>query len=110
MIRRLFWLGIGVGVGVLVVRAVTRQARRLTPAGLAGSAQESVGHAAATVRSFVDDVRDGMADREEEIRLAFEQGAALDEQPDLTWARDVGGRFTQFQRNIQAQQEGEQRR
>jgi hypothetical protein len=101
--RRLFWLGIGIGVGVVVVRIVTRKARAFTPAGLAGTAQESAGHLAATVRNFMDEVREGMADREYEIRAAFAEGQALDS-TSLPWAAGVGEKFYQFN-----PQEGESR-
>lgn len=105
MIRRLLWLGVGIGVGVVVVRLVTRQARKFTPAGLAGTAQESIGHAAGSVRSFMDDVRDGMADREDQLFAAFEDGVSI-EPVDLGWAHGVGSKFYQFKQ----QQEGEQQR
>lgn len=105
MIRRLLWLGVGIGIGVVVVRVVTRQARKFTPAGLAGSAQESLGHAAGSVRGFMDDVRDGMIEREDEILAAFSDGVSL-EPVDLPWARGVGSKFYQFKQ----QQEGEQQR
>ncbi|MEV4412841.1 hypothetical protein [Catellatospora sp. NPDC049609] len=105
MIRRLLWLGVGIGVGVVVVRVITKQARKLTPAGLAGSAQESIGHAAGNMRSFVDDVRDFTAEREDELHAAFEDGVSF-EPVALPWAHGVGGRFYQFKQ----QQEGEQQR
>lgn len=104
MVRRLLWLGVGIGVGVVVVRMVTKKARAFTPAGLAGSAQESIGGLAASVRNFVDEFRDGMAEREVEIREAFAEGEALDT-PDLPWAQGVGQRFAQFRQEL-AQDEG----
>jgi hypothetical protein len=69
--RRLLWLGIGLAIGGLVVRSVSRKARAYTPSGLVGAARESAGGLAASVRSFVDDVRDGMAEREEQIHEAM---------------------------------------
>ena len=101
--RRLLWLGIGIGIGVVVVRVVTKKAKAYTPAGLAQNAQESAGHFAATVRNFIDDVREGMADREYEIRAAFDQGQPLDS-ASLPWATGVGEKFYQFN-----PQEGESR-
>ena len=77
--RRLLWLGIGLAVGALVFRAATKKAQQLTPAGLAGSARESAVGALESVRSFVDDVRDGMAEREAEIHAAFTEGSLLKE-------------------------------
>jgi hypothetical protein len=69
--RRLFWLGVGLAVGGLVVRAVTRKAQAYTPSGLAGAVRESAGGLVDSVRSFVDDVRDGMAERERQIHEAM---------------------------------------
>jgi hypothetical protein len=69
--RRLFWLGIGVGVGVLVVRKLTRTAEAYTPQGIAASLQSSAAGALDDVRSFVADVRAAMAEREEQIRQAL---------------------------------------
>lgn len=103
MIRRLLWLGVGVGIGVAVVRFVSK---RLAPSSLAGSAQEAIGGAAASVRNFVDDFRDGMHDREEEIRAAFAEGQALDT-PDLIWAQGVGHRFGAFRQQLEQLEEGD---
>ncbi len=76
--RRMLWLGVGLAVGALVVRAVTKKAQAFTPRGIAGSARDSVSGIAGSVRAFVDDVRDGMAEREAEIQAAFAEGAVLD--------------------------------
>ncbi len=97
MLRRLLWLGVGIGVGVAVVRFVSK---RLTPSRLAGVAGESIGGAAASVRNFIDDLRDGMHEREDEIRDAFAEGVALDT-PDLPWARGVGDRFAAFREQLE---------
>ena len=72
--RRLFWLGIGVAVGVLVVRKVTKTAEAYTPRGLA-SAVSGLGD---SVREFAADVRLAMAEREEEMLDALGV-AAVDE-------------------------------
>lgn len=77
--KRLLWLGVGLAVGALVVRAVSKRARAFTPHGIADSARESAGGLVAQVRSFVDDVRDGMHEREDEIHAAFAEGVLLDE-------------------------------
>jgi hypothetical protein len=77
--KRMLWLGIGLAVGALVVRAVTKKAQALTPRGIAGSVQESAGGLLESMRSFVDDVRDGMAEREQEIHAAFAAGTAVDD-------------------------------
>lgn len=77
--RRLLWLGVGLAVGALVVRAVTKKAQQFTPSSLAGSARESAVGVLSGVRSFVDDVRDGMAEREAEIHAAFSEGSLMEE-------------------------------
>ncbi|MDG6102872.1 hypothetical protein Daura_40825 [Dactylosporangium aurantiacum] len=77
--RRMLWLGIGLAVGALVVRAVTKKAQAFTPQGMAASARNSAVGFAESVRGFVDDVRDGMAEREAEIHAAFTDGSTLDE-------------------------------
>ncbi|WFE98470.1 hypothetical protein [Micromonospora sp. WMMD964] len=78
--RRLFWLGIGVAVGVIVVRKATRTAQAYTPAGIASSVTESAGGLVESLRNFVEDVRIGMAEREQEIHQAFAQGETFDDQ------------------------------
>lgn len=97
MLRRLLWLGVGIGIGVAVVRVVSR---KLAPSNLAGMASESIGGAAASVRNFFDDLRDGMHEREDEIREAFSEGVAIDA-PDLPWARGVGGKFGAFRQQLE---------
>jgi len=77
--KRVVWLGIGLAVGALVFRAVSRRARAYTPTGLAASARDSASGLVEGVRSFIDDVRDGMAEREDEIHNAFLEGVSLEE-------------------------------
>ena len=77
--KRLLWLGIGLAVGALVVRAVTKKARAFTPQGLAASARDSAIGVLGSVREFIDDVREGMVEREADIHAAFAAGDPLDE-------------------------------
>lgn len=77
--KRVLWLGIGLAVGALVFRAVTKKARAYSPSGLVESARDSAGGLVESVRSFIDDVRDGMAEREDEIHAAFTDGVSLEE-------------------------------
>ena len=65
--RRMLWLGIGLAIGGLVVRAAARKAQAFTPQGMADTARGQVGELAAAVRGFVDDVRDGIAEREAQL-------------------------------------------
>jgi hypothetical protein len=89
--KRLMWLGIGLAIGGLVVRAVSKKAQAYTPQGIAASARKSAGNLVDSVRNFVDDVRDGMAEREEQIHAAFAEGIGLDavddEHPQYDFAR-----------------------
>jgi hypothetical protein len=39
--RRLLWLGVGLAVGALAVRAITKKAQAFTPSGIAGSVRRS---------------------------------------------------------------------
>jgi len=69
--RRLLWLGVGIGVGALVVRQVTRAMQAYSPGGLASSARNSAAGLLDSVHDFITDVREGMAEREEQIRAEF---------------------------------------
>ncbi len=75
--KRLFWLGMGVAVGSLVVRAVSKRARSYTPGGLAAGARDSARNLVDSVQAFVDDVRDGMHERERELQAAIIDAADL---------------------------------
>ncbi|HEU5008987.1 MAG TPA: hypothetical protein VFT67_18620 [Jatrophihabitantaceae bacterium] len=75
--RRLFWLALGVTVGVLVMRKVSKMAERLTPRGMAGSFSASLADLADALRDFGADVREAMHEREIEIRAAVETDGQL---------------------------------
>lgn len=84
--RRLFWIALGAAAGVLVVRKVSKAAEAYTPEGLGRSAASL----ADGLRDLADAVREGMAEREQELRLALgvdagtvdpEQARALLEDP-----------------------------
>ena len=72
--RRLFWLVMGVTIGALVVRKLSRAAEKLTPAGLAGSLAEGLRELAEAIGDFGADVRAAAAAREAELRA----GTGLD--------------------------------
>ncbi|HWS32152.1 MAG TPA: hypothetical protein VN408_05340 [Actinoplanes sp.] len=72
--KRLLWLGVGLAVGALVVRKLNQKANEFTPTGIATSLSESAGGLVESMRNFVDDVRDGMAEREQQIHEAFAAG------------------------------------
>ena len=77
--KRLLWLGVGLAVGAIVVRKLTQKANEFTPSGLATSLSQSAGGLVESMRSFVDDVRDGMAEREQQIQQAFAEGELYDD-------------------------------
>ena len=89
--KRLLWLGVGLAVGAIVVRKLTQKAEEFTPTGIATSLSQSAGGLVESVRSFVEDVRAGMAEREQQIHEAFAAGTLYDDQfADLRDAAEDG--------------------
>ena len=74
MIRRLFWLSMGVTIGALVVRKLSRIAERMRPSGIAASFAAGVEEIADSLGDFAADVRTAMQQREATLRA----GAGLD--------------------------------
>jgi hypothetical protein len=72
--RRLFWLAMGITIGALIVRRLTKVAEKLTPKGMAGSVGSAIADLAHEARGFVVDVRAATSRREDELRT----GAGLD--------------------------------
>ncbi|HEV7212290.1 MAG TPA: hypothetical protein VGN47_11340 [Blastococcus sp.] len=72
--RRLFWLAMGITIGALIVRKLSRAADKLTPAGIGGSIAEGLRDLAEAIGDFGADVRAAAADREVELRT----GTGLD--------------------------------
>jgi hypothetical protein len=68
--RRLFWLAMGVTIGVLVVRKLSRAAEKLTPSGMAGALTAGLHDLADAMRDFAADVREAMHEREAQLREA----------------------------------------
>jgi hypothetical protein len=68
--RRLFWLAMGVTIGALVVRKLSKAAAKLTPSGMAQGLAASLGELAEALRDFAADVRAAMSDREEQLRTS----------------------------------------
>ena len=71
MSRRLFYIAMGAAVGVLAVRRATQAAQRFTPAGLQRSLGGSMAGLTAAISEFTELVREGMAEREEELRVTL---------------------------------------
>jgi hypothetical protein len=66
-VKRIIWLIVGIAVGVYAVTRLKKKAQVLAPAGM----QESAAKLASAVRHFGDQVREGMAERETELRDAL---------------------------------------
>ncbi|MBN1173458.1 MAG: hypothetical protein JXA67_14900 [Micromonosporaceae bacterium] len=88
--RRMLWLGVGLAVGAIVVRAVTKRAQAWTPSGAAASARIGAAGMIDSARALVDDIREGMAEREAEIQAAFVDGVTVE----ADWAGGDSGDFT----------------
>jgi hypothetical protein len=73
--RRLFWTALGIGLGatggILVARRVRRTADSLMPSELGGALAGAVSGLAGSVREFTADIREGMAQREDELITAL---------------------------------------
>ena len=65
--RRVFWVALGATAGILVVRRLSRAAQAYTPEGMG----RPVASAADALRDLADAVREGMAQREQELRVAL---------------------------------------
>ncbi len=62
--KRLFWLGVGVALGVTLSRKASETARQATPAGLASNLGDAVRELAGAIGAFGAEVRAGMTERE----------------------------------------------
>jgi hypothetical protein len=65
--RRIFWVALGATAGVLVVRTLNRTVQAYTPEGVA----RSLSSVADALRDAAEAVREGMAEREQELRVAL---------------------------------------
>ncbi|GAA2481059.1 DUF6167 family protein [Streptomyces sp. NPDC059506] len=71
MFRRAFWFSAGIGVGVWGTNKAHRALRRLQPESLAATAADKALEAGVRLRRFAEDVRLGMAEREDELNNAL---------------------------------------
>jgi hypothetical protein len=69
--RRLFWIALGATVGVLVVRKATKTAHAYSPSGMAQGLSGGLSDLGEGLREMAGAVREGMADREAELRYAL---------------------------------------
>ncbi len=69
--RRLFWIALGATLGVLVVRKVTKTAQSYTPSGMTHGLSAGLSDLGEGLREMAGAVREGMAERETELRHAL---------------------------------------
>lgn len=75
MLKRLIWFFLGVGLAGLVVVKGRELARKATPAGLADTVGTRSKKVHSSVEAFVAEVREGMREREAELREALGRDA-----------------------------------
>ena len=68
MTRRVFYIALGATVGILIVRKASQAAQRFTPAGVQGSMTGALGGLGDAIRDFGANIREGMAEREDQLR------------------------------------------
>ncbi len=79
--RRLFWLAMGITIGALLVRKLSKAAEKLTPRGMAGSLAAGLADLADALRDFSVDVREAMTEREAQLRTATGLDGSHDKVP-----------------------------
>ena len=79
MVKRIFWLAAGVAVGVVVVRKLARGADAMSPAGIGERLKNTAVTAGEGMRSFMNDVSEGMHAKEAELQDAIAAGEPIDE-------------------------------
>ena len=82
--RRLFWLAMGITIGALVVRKLSRAAEKLTPQGIAAQLADGLRDLAEAIGDFGADVRAAAAIREEELRAGTGLDAPLPDRDQTT--------------------------
>jgi hypothetical protein len=77
--RRLFWLAMGITIGVLVVRKLSAAAEKLTPGSIGASIADALRELAEAIGEFGADVRAAAVEREAELRAGTGLDAPLPE-------------------------------
>jgi hypothetical protein len=72
--NRIIWMGIGVAIGVIAFRKATEAKSALGPEGL----NRAVGRLTDGLYDFADAVREGMRERETELRTALGVDTAVE--------------------------------
>ncbi|WP_205325731.1 hypothetical protein [Glycomyces sp. YM15] len=74
MLKRMIWVGIGIAVGVIVVRKVTKAAESVTPGGVAERVGDAGAEMRASFKAFWADVSEAKQAKEAELFEAIERG------------------------------------
>lgn len=72
--KKIFWLGIGIAVGAIAVRKISAAKSAIGPEGL----NRAVGMLSDSIHNFADAVREGMNERETDLRVALGVEQAAD--------------------------------
>lgn len=81
--KRLFWIGVGVAVGVSASRKMSQAAHRASPAGVGANLGEGLRELGAGLGAFGAEVRAGMSEREQELYAAVEESTRIPVRPSL---------------------------
>ncbi|MGW2252657.1 DUF6167 family protein [Kitasatospora sp. NPDC001660] len=68
MVRRIFWMAVGAGATVWAMNKANEAVHRLTPDSLSGTAARGALHLGDLAKRFAEDVKAGMAEREDQLR------------------------------------------
>ncbi|MFF2031434.1 DUF6167 family protein [Arthrobacter sp. NPDC058192] len=86
--NRIIWMGIGVAIGVIAFRKISATQSALSPEGL----NRAVGRLADGLYDFADAVREGMGEREAELRSALGVDTAIGGGVDAALAGGIAAR------------------
>lgn len=79
--KRLFWVGVGVAIGVSATRKVNQVTQKATPAGVGASLGEGLRELGAGLGAFGAEVRAGMNEREQELYSLVEDTTEIPVRP-----------------------------
>ncbi|MDQ2797304.1 MAG: hypothetical protein M3Y06_09095 [Actinomycetota bacterium] len=79
--RRLFWLVMGITIGAMVVRKLSKVAQKLTPKGMSSGLGQGLADLADAIRDFGADVRAAMHEREAQLRESTGMDGTLGKLP-----------------------------